>query len=143
MKVIKILIIIIIALNAYAIKAQVSCSYYTSINFNKIGVGYEFSKSIWSDLRIYGGLAFDNFTIEPMIAFNYISNENFDLYLGAGYTLNYINGPIFPLGLRINPIEKYKNIKFHFEAEPNYNLDSEKFLFYCSFGIRYVFGKLE
>jgi hypothetical protein len=92
---------------------------------------------------MYGGLTFNNFTVEPVLAYNFVSNDNYDLYLGAGFTINYFNGPTFPIGLRIKPFEQCKNIKLHLEAEPNYNLDSEKLLFYCSFGIRYVFGKVD
>ena len=118
--------------------AQVATSFYTSINFSKIGIGYEFSEKMWTDLRIYGGMTINDFTIEPVIAYNFVTKQDYDAYAGARFIINYKTGPVLPMGIRIKPFEQNRKFIINLELEPNYNLNSEEIVFYCSVGVRYI-----
>lgn len=118
--------------------AQIATSFYTSISFSKIAIGYEFSEKVWSDLRIYGGVTIKDFTIEPVIAYNFVTKPDYDAYAGAGFIINYKTGPVLPMGIRIKPFEQNRKFIINLELEPNYNLNSEEIVIYCSVGVRYI-----
>ena len=119
--------------------AQISSSFYMSNEYSSIGVGYDFHNRLWSEIRMYGNLKIEDFTVEPVVAYNFITSEDFHTYVGVGFNINYITGPTIPLGIHIKPFEQLPNFKFLFEANPYYNIDSETFIFYCAAGFRYCF----
>lgn len=120
---------------------QLSFSYYSSISYSRFGIGYDFSKRVWSDFRMYGGLTFSEFTPELVVFYNVLSNDNRMLYAGLGGSINKIYGIMAPIGLRINTSEFINKTAIHIEIEPTYDIENERGIFYCSFGIRYIFRK--
>ncbi len=120
--------------------AQFTTSYYNSINFSKFAVGYEINNRLWTEIRVFGGLELDDFTAEPVFMVNYLTKDEYDLYIGAGLSINLLTGPALPTGIIIKPFET-KNFKIHIEAEPFYDLDNEQLILFGSAGIRYVLNK--
>lgn len=125
-----------VSLSTYS---QFSTSFYHSVSSSKVGIGYFFNDRIFSEVRMYGGLSFDDFTAETVVTFNFCQNESRNAYVGVGIAINYLTGPVFPLGISIKPFENLRNLRICVEAEPMYNIDNETFLFNCSAGFVYSF----
>lgn len=122
-------------------KAQFSVSYYQTNTLSKIGLGYEFSDRIWSDVRMYGGFEIEDFTIQPTLLGNFVHKEKFDIYAGLGLTVGVFDGISIPIGLRFRPLENHRNIFIHLEAEPLFQFENDNNILFASFGLRYVFNK--
>jgi len=137
---IKIISIVLLIALCFPVYSQIATTLYSSRDFTKIAVGYEFSDKTWCDLRAYGGFWIYDFTIEPVIAYNFVSKDAYDFYSGVGFTININTGPIIPIGVRLRPFEKTKNLQIIMEAQPSYIIDANDIAFFCSVGIRYVFG---
>lgn len=154
-KIFSIVLLITVCLPVYS---QIATTLYSSRSFTKIAVGYEFSDKTWCDLRAYSGFFIENFTFEPVIAYNFVSKDAYDVYSGVGciinlknfvsnhsynifssYVVDFSTGPIIPIGVRLRPFEKSKNLQIIMEAQPTYIIESNKFAFLCSIGLRYVF----
>jgi hypothetical protein len=135
------LIFILLFAFCFSAKAQFSVSYYQTNTISKIGLGYEFSDRIWSDVRMYGGLELEDFTIQPTILGNFVRKEKFDVYVGAGLTVGLLEGVNIPLGVRFRPLDNHRNILIHLEAEPLFQFENDGNIFFASFGLRYVFSK--
>lgn len=127
----------------FSANAQVSTSFFHSVNFSKIGVGYEFSNRFWADARIYGGFQPQDFTVEPTIFINFLHREEYDCYLGTGVSFAGIKNLVAPLGVRFRPVKNYSNFLIHFEATPTLSLEEKDEFIYASFGLRYIFPKKE
>ena len=119
---------------------QLSMSYQYS-SLNKIGLGFNFSQRIWTELRIYSNTNLDNFTPELALLFNVSKKERHEIYFGIGGVANYFNGLIVPMGLQFRPLENFKRFSLQIEFTPMINLDREDIIFQSSAGIRYTFGK--
>ncbi len=126
---------------SFSAKAQFSASYYQSNNLSKIGLGYEFSDKIWSDVRMYGGFELEDFTVQPTLLANFVHKEKFDIYAGLGLTVGLLEGVNIPLGVRFRPLESHKNIFVHLEAEPLFQFENDGNILFASFGLRYVFNR--
>lgn len=127
---------LLVSLSTYP---QFSSSFYHSVSSSKVGIGYFFNDRIFSEVRLYGGLSIDNFTAEPIVTFNFCQKEVYNAYVGTGMVINYLTGPVFPLGVYIKPFESLRKFRICIEAEPMYDIDNEVFLFNCSAGFVYSF----
>ncbi|MCQ2606761.1 MAG: hypothetical protein MJ204_09545 [Bacteroidales bacterium] len=133
----KIISLFVVVLMSISVYSQFTMSSYQSVSSSKIGVGYSFDDKVFAEIRLYGGLSFKNFTAEPVVLFNFCKKETHNAYVGAGMVINYITGPVLPMGIYIKPFENMRNLRFCMEAEPIYNIDGENFLFNCSVGLVY------
>lgn len=133
---------------------QFSLSYYLSGNGqNKIGFGYNFSKTIWAEYRTCGDTRtylttsnhYETFRLsnnEIALLFNVAKRERHNFY--TGISLQKVD-PIgtylsLPLGLKFLPIENFKRLSLQIEFKPGFKYD-DIWNVYCqsSFGIRYTF----
>lgn len=119
---------------------QFSLSYQYS-SLNKIGVGYNFSQRIWTELRIYSNTNLDNLTPELAILYNVSRKERHEIYVGIGGVANYFNGLVVPMGLQFRPFENFKRFSLQIEFSPLIDFDRSDVLFQSSAGLRYTFGK--
>lgn len=119
---------------------QLSLSYQYS-SLNKLGVGYNFSQRIWTELRIYSNTNLENFTPELALLYNVSKKDQHEIYIGVGGVVNYFNGLIIPMGLQFTPFENFKRFSLQIEFAPMIDFDSSDLIFQSSAGIRYTFGK--
>lgn len=119
---------------------QLSLSYQYS-SLNKIGLGYNFSQRIWTELRIYSNTNLDNLTPELALLFNVSKKERHEIYFGIGGVANYFDGLIVPMGLQFRPFENFKRFSLQIEFSPIIDFDRSDIIFQSSAGIRYTFGK--
>lgn len=119
---------------------QLSLSYQYS-SLNKIGLGYNFSPRIWTEIRIYSNTGLGDLTTELALLYNVSKKERHEIYLGIGGVANYFTGLIVPVGLQFRPIENFKRFSLQIEFEPIIDFDREDIIFQSSAGIRYTFGK--
>lgn len=129
---------IIIAMFGFNGYSQISTSFYRNAKNSKIAIGYQFNDKLWSDVRVYSGTNIENFTPEIVLNYNFMRKENYETYIGAGFSINNINGIIIPIGIGIKPFEALKNLSFNIELNPTYELDLHDLLFRGFVGIRYV-----
>lgn len=135
----KILMIGLLTLASITVQAQLSASYYDGNPASKIGVGYDFNETIWSEIRMYTGSDISNFTFEGVVNFNLKQTEDYKFYIGAGAVLNDLTGLVAPIGLQISPFKNFREFAFQIEAMPMYEFDASDAFFFGSWGIRYRF----
>jgi len=131
------LLIGLISLMSNNVFSQLSVSYYSS-SLSKIGLGYNFSDRIWSELRVYSNTDFDNITPELVLCYNFVNNERYNIYAGVGGVIGFYNGIIIPIGVQFTPFEKFDKFSLHIELQPTINFESARVL-QSSWGIRYKF----
>ncbi|MFA7494128.1 MAG: hypothetical protein WCZ43_11540 [Proteiniphilum sp.] len=119
--------------------SQVSVSYYSS-SLSKIGVGYNFSDRVWSELRLYSNTVIGDITPELVVCYNLVKKDSHNVYVGVGGNYNYFKGFVLPVGVQFSPFEKFDRFSLHIELQPTYDFDSDLFL-QSAWGIRYIFGK--
>lgn len=129
---------IIIAVFSFNSYSQISTSFYQNDSYSKIAIGYEFNEKLWGDVRIYSGTNIINFTPEIVLNYNLKRKEKYETYIGAGFSLNNINGIIIPLGIGIKPFETLKNLSFNIELNPTYEIVLGDLLIRGFVGIRYI-----
>lgn len=119
---------------------QLSISYQYS-SLNKIGLGYNFTERIWTELHLYSNTNLDNFTPELVGLYNISKKDNHDVYFGIGLVANFFTGIVVPVGLQFRPLENFKRLSLIIEFEPTIDIDREDLIFQSSAGLRYSFGK--
>lgn len=119
--------------------SQMSISYYSS-SLSKIGLGYNFSDKLWSELRLYSNTSIDDITPELVICYNIVKKEKHNIYIGLGGNVNYFTGFVLPVGVQFTPIDKFDRFSLHIEFQPTLDIDSDLIL-QSSWGLRYKFGK--
>src|SRR5665647_533128 len=103
---------------------QLSASYQYS-SLNKIGLGYNFSKKVWTELRIYSNTLMNDFTPEIALFYNVSMKDRHEIYVGIGGTYNYFNGVVVPIGLQFRPIENFRRFSIQIEFEPIIDFDRQ------------------
>lgn len=131
-KKIKLLIIAVIALISFSSHAQLSASFYDGNPASKIGVGYDFNETIWSEIRMYTGSSITNFTFEGVVNFNVKQTEDYTFYIGVGGVVNNLMGIVAPVGLQISPFKNFREFAFQIEAMPMYEFDASDIFFFGS-----------
>lgn len=120
--------------------AQLSMSYQFS-SLSKIGLGYNFSDRLWTELRIYSNTYSEDFTPELVFLYNASVKERHEIYTGVGVVANFFTGIVVPVGLQFRPFENFKRFSVQIEFEPTFEVEDENLVFQSSAGIRYTFGK--
>lgn len=129
---------IFLCLNGFS---QLSTSFnYSSVS--RIGLGYQFSGKIWTELRIISNTIDEEFSPEVILGFNIVKKERHSVYAGLGVNLNVLSGISVPVGVEIFPIESFDRLSLRIEFEPTYTAfdsDNKLWLLSCA-GIKYRFG---
>ena len=120
--------------------SQLSISYYSS-SLSKIGLGYNFSDKLWTELRLYSNTSINDITPELVVCYNIVKKERHNIYLGLGGNVNYFTGFVLPLGVQFTPIEKFDRFSLHIELQPTLNIAEDDLILQSSWGLRYKFGK--
>lgn len=120
-------------------KAQLNLSYHHSA-VDKIGLGYNFSDRLWTDLRMYNSDLLNNFSPELVFCYNVVKKDRHEFYAGAGVTVGTFTGFVFPVGVQFYPISEFRRFSLHVDFQPIIEFE-ESILAISSFGIRYRFGK--
>ncbi|MCK9438433.1 MAG: hypothetical protein M0Q12_14660 [Synergistaceae bacterium] len=119
--------------------SQLSVSHYNS-SLSKIGLGYNFSEKVWSELRLYTNTDIDNLTPELVVCYNIVNREKHNIYAGIGGVANYFNGIVVPIGVQFTPFEKFDKFSLHIEIQPTLDFENDPII-QSSWGLRYKFGK--
>ncbi len=120
-------------------KAQLGVSYHQS-NLPFVGLNYTFANRLMPELRLGTDRYLEDVSVEGVLTYQYLQQEDFSLYAGLGFYFNNFGGASIPLGLLIFPLEN-KNFGFHIEATPL--IGEGVNIFRGSWGIRYRFGSKE
>ena len=138
-KMIKVFVLaVILAALPLTVFPQLSVSYYSS-NLSKIGLAYDFSPRVWTELRLYSDTDLSSITPELVFCFNVASKDYHKVYLGFGVNVNYFTGIVLPIGVQFSPFEKFNRFSLHIELEPTLDFSSEDVIIQSSWGIRYKF----
>jgi len=110
---------------------QASMSFQYS-SLSKIGVAYNFSPKVWTELRIYSNTFVEDITAELAVLFNVSVKDQHEFYIGIGAVANYFSGIIIPIGLQFRPIENFKRFSLQIEFEPTIDIGNENLVFQTS-----------
>jgi hypothetical protein len=120
--------------------SQISTSYYYS-SHSKIGVAYNFSNRLWSELRLYNADEFSDISSELILNCNVIRKERHNIYTGIGGVVNLdYGGLVIPIGTQFYPVKDFKNFSIHIEFLPAF-IVGEEIQLNSALGIRYLFEK--
>jgi len=117
--------------------SQIGVSYYSS-SLSKIGLSYNFSNRLWSEVRLYSNTTFYDLTPELVLCYNFVNKERYNIYAGVGGVVNYYNGIIVPIGVQFTPFEKFDKFSLHIELQPTLDFGNTPIV-QSSWGIRYKF----
>ena len=120
--------------------SQISVSFYCSSN-SKVGVAYNFSNRLWSELRLNNADEFSDISSELILNYNIVKKERHNIYTGIGGVVNLdYGGLLVPIGIQFYPITDFKNFSIHVELLPTLIVGDEIQL-NSALGIRYLFAK--
>ncbi|MBN1819905.1 MAG: hypothetical protein JXR31_06030 [Prolixibacteraceae bacterium] len=119
--------------------SQISTSFYYS-SYSKIGVAYNFSDRLWSELRLYNSDEFSDITSELILNYNVVKKERHNIYIGIGGMIKMDYGAlVIPIGTQFYPIKDFKKFSVHIELLPTLIVGDEIQL-NSALGIRYLFN---
>jgi hypothetical protein len=106
-------------------------------NLPFIGFHYEIADRLRPELRIGTDTYFEEISIEGVLTYDFINNEDYEFYGGVGVRANGFVGVVIPVGLNFYPFT-VKKFGFHMELAP---ILGEADILRGSWGIRYRFLK--
>jgi hypothetical protein len=133
MRVFALLFFFLITTSGYA---QFGISYHQS-NLPFVGFNYEINNRFVPELRIGMDNYIDNLSIEAVGTYQFIDNDDVEVYAGAGFRAVRSEGLVAPIGLNIFPFPA-KKFGFHIEVSPIFQFHDDV-LVRGSWGIRYRF----
>jgi hypothetical protein len=137
----KVLIIVaLLGISSVTAFSQLSVSYYSS-NLSKIGLAYNLSNRVWTELRLYSNTEIYDLTPELVLCYNIVNKEQHNIYVGFGGNVNYFTGFVLPVGVQFTPFEKLERFSLHIELQPALDFGYESIIIQSSWGIRYKFIK--
>ena len=119
--------------------SQISISYYNS-SLSKIGLAYNFSEKLWSELRLYSNTSIDDITPELAFCYNFVHKDKHNIYAGLGGNVNFFTGLVLPVGVQFMPFENFEGFSLHIELQPMFDFETDIIL-QSSWGLRYKFKK--
>ncbi len=122
--------------------SQLSLSYY-SASPSKIGLGYNLSEKLWSELRLWSNTTVKDLTPELVLCYNVVTKDKHNVYLGLGGSVNSFIGLVIPIGVQFTPFEKIDRFSLHIEILPtlDFEHDINNQIIQGAWGLRYRFGK--
>lgn len=111
----KILIAVLIALPSISI-GQLGISFHQS-NLLFIGINYEITNKIRTELRVGTDNYFEAIFVEGIITYDLLKKEEYEFYAGLGVRANGFTGLVIPIGINIYPLTT-KQFGFHIELSP-------------------------
>lgn len=133
---------------ASALYSQVAVSYYPFQSILSVSSNTE--KLFWVDYKVETNTFILNLNMELSPKFNLKRRERVNYYVGPGISFNLtnatadlplINGYFIDIGVRIKPINKYKNIQLVFEISPYINNEFSGGNLRTRLGISYNFNR--
>lgn len=129
-------ILIPLALLPSIVLGQIGVSFHQS-NLPFAGINYEIRNKLRAELRIGTDNYFENTSVEGVLTYDFIKNEDYEFYAGLGIRSNGFTGLVIPVGLNIYPLTT-KQFGFHIELAP---IVDESSILRGSWGIRYRFKR--
>lgn len=130
------LVALILAMAPIVAFSQFGVNFHQS-NLPFIGFNYEINDKLRPELRIGTDTFFESSSVEGVVTYDLLNNEDYEFYGGLGIRLNGFTGLVIPLGLNFYPLPT-KNFGFHIELAP---IVGEDEILRGSWGIRYRFRK--
>ena len=142
----KIWILLIFAFSIGKTYSQIAVSYYPFQSI--LSVSSNTDKLLWADLRIETNTFFSNMNMEFDAMINIKRTDWVNYYAGLGINVNPLygfkdlpstNGYVLNIGVRVKPIQKYKNLQVMFELSPYFNRNFDGGMVRTLLGISYNF----
>lgn len=115
--------------------SQLGVSFHQS-NLPFFGVNYQFKSKFRAELRLGVDNYIENTSVEAVVTYDFIKNEDYEFYGGLGLRgSNENGGAVIPFGLNVYPLN-VKKFGFHIEIAP---IIEEDAILRGSWGIRYKF----
>jgi len=108
---------------------------------NKVGLGYSFSKHIWTELSFYESFEIHDISPELVFYVNFDKADKYDIYMGFGGAINYYSGFTLPVGTQFRPFSNLKELAFNIELHPVLDVGEGDISILPSCGVRYQFNK--
>ncbi|WPP52952.1 hypothetical protein [Catalinimonas niigatensis] len=125
--------------------AQVGVSYHQS-GLPFVGVQYNFAgQPIMAEFRLSTDRDFDDISPEIVATYSFINKPQHQVYGGLGLRVNVLEGIVFPIGIKVYPIQSFSGLGLHVELAPSIatnEFESENIL-RGSWGFHYIFGRNE
>lgn len=134
----KLLIMIFCLFSINTSFAQFGVSVHQS-NLPFVGFNYEIADRFLPELRLGIDTHLDNMSVEAVATYQFINNEDLEVYAGLGGRANNVAGLVTPVGAHFFPFPS-KNFGFHIELAP---IISGSPIVRGSWGIRYRFKEKE
>ncbi|HVG41451.1 MAG TPA: hypothetical protein VM888_07545 [Chitinophagaceae bacterium] len=116
--------------------SQFGISFHQS-NLPFVGLHYEIKNKWRPELRIGTDNFFESTSLEGVVTYDIVENEDYEIYAGLGGRINQFNGLVIPIGINIFPFT-IKQFGFHVELAP---LIGNESILRGSWGIRYQFNR--
>ena len=87
------------------------------------------------ELRLGTDRYFEDVTVEGVLTYHYLIEDDYRLYAGFGFYMDWQGSASIPIGIQLYPLEN-KRFGLHIEAAPLVGGDN---IFRGSWGIRYRF----
>lgn len=137
-------ITLFIILCSYPLFSQIKTTGYFDA---KIGISYEFSEKIQSEIRVNDNIGIE-FNTELSLLYKIISKEDYNLNLGIGISvfpfhsnnLNFFESIFIPLQIEITPFRETKNFGLVLESAYHFSDIVNGSGIRNSIGIRYIFN---
>lgn len=127
----------------HTVSAQLGVSYHQS-GLPFVGVQYNFAgQPIMAEFRLSTDRDFESVSPEIVATYSFINKPQHQVYAGLGLRVNYFEGIVFPIGLKVYPIQSFSGLGLHIELAPSIatnEFDSESIL-RGSWGFHYIFGR--
>lgn len=130
----KIFIATIIILMPCSLFAQLNVAYHQS-NLPFVGVSYEFKDKLRPEFRLGTDNFFRELSIEGVVTYDIVSNDEYEFYGGLGARVNDFTGLVTPMGVNFYPLTT-KNFGLQIELAP---IIGDSNILRGSWGIRYRF----
>jgi len=141
------LVCALVILTTRSVSSQIALGYHPFQSILSVSSNTE--KSFWLDYKLETNTLFSNLNMEFSPKYNLHTSERVNYYLGAGISINPLNGasdlPItngyfLDCGARIKPLTENKNVQIIFEFSPYFNREFSGGSLRTRLGIGYNFN---
>ncbi len=141
-----VLFLFIFGLNSKKAEAQIGVSYFPIQSI--VALNSDSEKMLWADLRMETNTFIANINFELNGFYNFKRKDNINYYIGLGINVNPFysleglsatNGYLIPVGCRIKPFPRIRNVQLAFEISPYLNPDFEGGQIRSLLGLAYNF----
>ncbi|MEM5808233.1 MAG: hypothetical protein QW818_03820, partial [Candidatus Aenigmatarchaeota archaeon] len=112
----KIIISLIIVLGPTIAFGQLGIDYNQS-NLPFVGLSYELKDRFRPEIRFGTDNYFEDISLEGILTYDIINNDNYEFYGGLGFRTQVFNGLVIPIGFNFYPLTT-KEFGFQIELAP-------------------------